>query len=168
MTRLQITMLILAGTALAVWMLLSRCSPEACRALHIQTYTIASLDDYREFLFDEAAFTSSRNARTVQLHSAALKTGRLDVGIRQPTSSRSEQVLGEPIDAWHQGRLLHLSMPVPRHRQEVDDLALKVRESIAHRIEEDLSFLRHLFGGVVLHMQKRQIPIVLFSDRPCV
>lgn len=30
-------------------------SPEACRALHIQTYTIASLDDYRQFMLDEAA-----------------------------------------------------------------------------------------------------------------
>ena len=143
--------------------------------MHIQTYTIASLDDYRQFLLDEAAFTSSHHARTVRLHCddlrdevvAALKTERLRLGISQPTSSRSDQVLSAPVDAWHQGRLLHISMPAPRNRQEVDEWGSKVRESIARRTDKELSFLPHLFGGVVLHVQKRQIPIVLFSDRPC-
>lgn len=177
MTQQQKTMLIGAGmAAVSMVMFLAWCPPDACRALHIHTYAISTLEEYRQFLIDEPAFTASHRARAVRLHCAdlrddvvtALKTERLALGISQPTSSPSEQVLSGPVEAWHQGRLLHLSIPAPGNRQELGGWALRVRESLADRTDKDLSFLPRLFGGVILHVQKRQLPIVLFSDHPCV
>lgn len=177
MKRPQTTMLILAGTAaLAVVMFLARCPPDACRALHIQTYTISSLDDYRQFLLDEAAFTSSHHVRAVRLHCsdlrddvvATLKTGRLTVEIVKPTGAKSDSAPHGPLQAWHQGRLLHLSNAMAENRQELDAWAMRVRDSLADRTAKDLAFLPRLFGGVILHAENRQIPIVLFSDQPCV
>jgi hypothetical protein len=172
----QTTMLILAGVAaLAVVIFLSWCPPDACRALHIQTYTISSLDEYRQFLLDEAAFTSSHHARAVRPDCedlrddvvTALKTERVTLGGSNPNGLKPESGRRGPVQAWHQGRLLHVSKGTSENPQELDAWTMRVRERLTDRTNKDLSFLPRLFGGVVLHVHHKQIPIVLFSDHPC-
>ena len=176
MYRRHLTMLLVAGVAaLIVVIFLAWCPPDACRALHIHTYTISSLDEYRQFLLDEAAFTSSHHARAVRLHCpnlrdnvvAALKTDRLTLGISHPNGVKSESARQSPVQAWHQGRLLHVSKGTSENHQELDAWTMRVRASLVDRTEKDLSFLPRLFGGVILHVHNKQIPIVLFSDHPC-
>lgn len=175
MNRRHSTMLLVAGlAALIVVIFLAWCPPDICRALHIHTYTISRLDEYRQFLLDEAAFTSSHHARAVRLQCptlrddvvAALKTERLTLGISNPDGVKAESARRGPVQAWHQGRLLHVSKGTSEN-QELDAWTMRVRESLTDRTEKDLSFLPRLFGGVILHVRNRQIPIVLFSDQPC-
>jgi hypothetical protein len=174
MTRPQKVLLILIGMGLAALIFWSRCPPDVCRALHIRTYTITSLDDYREFLRDEGAFASAHHVRAVQPNCddlraqavEALKTARLDLKISQPASPSPDT--GVPVEVWHHERLLHVSMNPSPSLPSLDDWTVKVRESLLQYIEEELPFLPPLFGGVVVHVHKRQIPLVLFSDRPCV
>ena len=176
MNRRHLTILFIAGiAALSVMLFLVWCPPDACRTLHIQTYTISSLEEYRQFLLDEAAFTSSHHARAVRLHCAdlrddvvnAFKTERLMLGISKPTGMKSDHAQLGPVQAWHQGRLLHLLNKTSENHQTLDAWSMKVRENVAEQQHHDLSFLPRLFGGVILHVHNRQIPIVLFSDQPC-
>jgi hypothetical protein len=176
MNRRHLTIILVAGLAACVVMIfLAWCPPEACRALHIHTYTISSLDEYRQFLLDEAAFTSSHDVRAVRLHCeglrddvvTALKAGRLTFETSKPIGVKSNSAPYGPLQAWHDGRLLHLSSATAAHRQELDAWAVRIREGLADRTTKNLSFLPRLFGGVILHVQNRQIPIVLFSDQPC-
>lgn len=173
MQRRYIAVVLIAGlAALIVVISLARCPPDVCRALHIQTYTIASLDEYRQFLVDEAAFTALHHVRAVRVNCSdlrdavvtALKTGRLKLEISKPNGFKSQSAHG-PIQAWQQGRLLHLA--ASENHQEFDTWARSVRESLTDREQHDLSFLPRLFGGVILHVQNRELPIVLFSDQPC-
>lgn len=174
MKRQHILLLLIAGlAAMAVVMSLVWCPPAACRVLHIQTYTISSLDEYRQFLRDEAAFTALHHVRAVRMNCSdlreavvtALNTNRLMSGASKPNGITFESAPSGPVQAWQQGRLLHLSTSA--HHQEFDSWAMRVRERLTDRIPHDLSFLTRLFGGVVLHAQKRTLPIVLFSDQPC-
>jgi hypothetical protein len=177
MNRWHLSILLAAGLAVLLMVIfIVHCPPDACRALHIQTYTISSLDDYRQFLQDEAAFTSLHNVRAVRLHCAslrdeivaALKTDRLTLGTSHQSGAEDEKARRDTIQAWHQGRLLHLSKGTSENHQELDAWIMRVRESLTDRTKKDLSFLPRLFGGVILHVQNRQIPIVLFSDQPCI
>jgi hypothetical protein len=92
MQRRYIAVVLIAGlAALIVVISLARCPPDVCRALHIQTYTIASLDEYRQFLVDEAAFTALHHVRAVRVNCSdlrdavvtALKNGAIKVGAQQ-------------------------------------------------------------------------------------
>ena len=176
MNRQQIVVIALAclvigaGAAFFTW-----CPPEACRVLHIQTYNISTLDDYRRFLRDEAAFTAEHHVRAVRLHCSRLRdevvtdlnTRRLTVGTSRRNGVAGAERPPDPITAWHQGRLLHLSTTASGNRQVLDAWAMSVREHIAVQQQGDWSFLPQLFGGVIIHVHNRQLPVVLFSDRPC-
>ena len=100
--------------------------------------------------------------------SAALETGRLALGIAKPNGGQGTDVPAGPVHAWHQGRLLHLTNAQSGNHRESEAWALTVRESVTGQQPHELSFLSRLFGGVILHAQNKQIPIVLFSDQPCV
>ncbi len=174
MKRQHLILLLIAGlAALVSGVFLAWCPPDACRILHIRTYTISSLDEYRQFLADEAAFTTLHHVRAVQANCAdlreavvnALNTERLTLGASRPGGLPSEGASHDPVRAWQQGRLLHLT-PSENHR-EFDSWAMRVRESLTHRRRSDLSFLPRLFGGVILHVRNSEIPIVLFSEQPC-
>ena len=174
MKRQHITLVLVAGlAALVVVISLAWCPPDACRVLHIQTYTISNLDEYRQFLVDETAFIALHHVRAVRVNCSdlrdavvtALKTERLKLGTSKPNGFTSESAPRGSVQAWQQGRLLHLS--TPENHQEFDSWAMRVRASLTDRTQHDLSFLPRLFGGVILHVQNREIPIVLFSDQPC-
>lgn len=176
MNRRHLTIILAAGLATCIVMIfLAWCPPDACRALHIHTYTISSLDEYRQFLLDEAAFTSSHKVRAVRLHcedlrddvATTLTAGRLTFETSKPIDAKSDGAPYGPLQAWHNGRVLHLSTATVAHREELDAWAMRVRESLADRTTKDLSFIPRLFGGIILRVQNRQIPIVLFSDQPC-
>ena len=173
MQRRHITLVLIVGlAALIVVIALAWCPPDICRILHIRTYTISSLEEYRQFLADEAAFTRLHHVRAVRVNCSdmreavvtALNTNQLKLGISKTNGITSETAHG-PSHAWQQGRLLHLSPS--ENQQELDSWARSVRENLTDRTHDDLSFLSRLFGGVILHIHRREIPIVLFSDKPC-
>ena len=173
MQRRHITLVLIVGlAALSIVIALAWCPPAACRFLHIQTYTISSLDEYRQFIADEAAFRRLHHVRAVRVNCAdmreavvtALNTNQMKLGISTANGITSETAHG-PGQAWQQGRLLHLSPS--EIQQELDSWARSVRENLTDRTHNDLSFLSRLFGGVILHIHRREIPIVLFSDKPC-
>ena len=160
------TMIVLVGGAvLATTLFLLWCPPAACRALNIRTTAVTSLDEYRQFLADQEAFYSSHHSRAVRIDCAslreevitALNSGRLTVGAGEGL-----------IEAWHQSRLLHLTDKSSRTDEERQAWAATVRRVVTARQDHDLAFLSHLFGGVVLHVTQKQLPLVLFSDDPCV
>lgn len=175
--RQSMIMLVLAGLALLVVVLfLAWCPPDVCRVLNIHTYTISRLDEYQHFLADEAAFHALHRARAARVDCSALrddvvtalKTGQLALGASRPNGGDGKSGQVGPVHAWHQGRLLHLENAALVNRRESEAWAVTVRESVTGQQRRELSFFPRLFGGVILHVQNKQIPIVLFSDQPCV
>lgn len=175
--RQSMIMRVLAGLALLVVVLfLAWCPPDVCRVLNIHTYTISRLDEYRQFLADEAAFHALHRVRAARGDCSALrddvvtalKTGQLALGTSRPNGGEGKSGQVGPVHAWHQGRLLHLTNATSGNHQESEAWVVTVRESVTEQQRHELSFLPRLFGGVILHVQNKQIPIVLFSDQPCV
>jgi len=170
------TMFMLAGlAALAVTLLLVWCPPAVCRALNIHTSTLSDLADFRQYVADEEAFYASHHTRAVRMDCAtlrdevvtALQTGRLTLETgRFDNPQRNDSGQGT-IEAWHQGRLLHLQNRALATNDEQRAWAETVRAAVALHPRQELAFLSRLFGGVVLHVSHKEIPIVLFSDRPC-
>lgn len=172
-----LTVLILAGlAALIAGLFLTWCPPDACRVLHIHTHTISRLDEYRQYLADEAAFHTLHHSRAVRLDCSALRdevvtalqTGQLTVGTNQPKGDQKRSPQGVSMRAWHQGRLLHLANPTAEDHQESNAWAAGVRAGVAGQQRQELSFLPHLFGGLILHADHKQTPIVFFSAHPCI
>jgi len=167
------TMFMLAGLAvLVVTLLLVWCPPAICRALHLHTVALSDLSDFRHYVADETGFYSSHQIRAVRIDCAALRdevvtalqTGRLTLG----TDSLPRHDGGQgSIEAWHQGRLLHLNTTTLMTSDQQQAWAATVRAAVALQAGQDLAFLSRLFGGVILHVSHKQFPIVLFSDRPC-
>jgi hypothetical protein len=173
MQRPHITLMLVVGlAALIIVIAVAWCPPAVCRILHIQTYRVSGLDEYRQFLADEAAFTRLHHVRAVRVDCSdmrdavvtALNRNQLKLKTSKSDGITSETVHG-PSHAWQQGRLLHLSPA--ESQQELDSWAKSVRESLTDATHNDLSFLSRLFGGVILHFHNKEIPIVLFSDKPC-
>lgn len=177
MNRRHVVMFSLIGLVMLVILIfLAWCPPDACRVLHIQTYTISKLDEYSHFLADQIAFNALHHARAVRLNCSALRddvvasleAGRLTVGITKQNRAIESGNQHRPIQAWHQGRLLHLLHRTSENHQLLDAWAMRVRAAVAEQQQGELSFLPRLFGGVIIHVHNQQIPIVLFSDQPCV
>ena len=169
------TMFTLAGlAALAVTLLLIWCPPALCRVLNIHTFPLSNLNDFRQYVANEEAFYSLHHTRTVRIDCAALrdevvtvlKTGHLMLESSTPVDVQRERRTGT-IEAWHQGRLLHLTNTALASSDEQQAWATSVRAAVTLQQQLDLAPLSRLFGAVVLHVSHRQIPIVLFSDRPC-
>lgn len=176
MNRRHKTMYMLGGlAALVVALLLVWCPPIICRTLNIHTYTLSSLSDFRQFAADEEAFYSAHHTRAVRIDCATLRdevvaalvTGRLRFAAGATDNPQRSEGGPGAIEAWHQGRLLHLRNNAVVTNDEQQAWATTVRAAIAAQQGQDLAFLPRLFGGVVLHVSHKQIPIVLFSDRPC-
>jgi len=172
--RPPLTILVAAAlVALLVTIFLAWCPPDACRVLNIQTYTISKLEEYQQFLIDEPAFLTRHHVRAVRVDCptlrdavvAALTSGRLTLGLGSPNQENRAPL--NSIEAWHQGRLLHLSNRAAGSDREQEAWAVNSRTIIAQHAEQEL-FLSRLFGGLVLHVAHKQIPIVLFSDQPCI
>lgn len=169
--------LALAGLAvLSILMFLAWCPPDTCRALHIQTYTVSGLDDYRQLLADEAAFLAQHHVRAVRLDCPALRenvvtaltTGHLTLGISTQHGVEERNVQTGPIQAWYEGRLLHLTYTASDDQRQAEDWVVSIQTGVARQERRDLSFLPRLFGGLILHVQNKETPIVFFSDQPCI
>lgn len=168
--------LALAGLAvLSVLMFVTWCPPDACRALHIQTYTISGLDDYRQFLADDAAFLARHHVRAIRLDCSALRedvvtaltTGHLALGINNQDGVEERTGRAGPIQARYEGRLLHLTYTASDDHRQAEEWVRSIQNGVAGQERRDLSFLPRLFGGLILHVQNKQTPLVFFSDQPC-
>ena len=168
--------LALVGLAvLGILMFLTWCPPDACRTLHIQTYTISGLDDYRQFLADDAAFLARHHVRAVRLDCSALRedvvtaltTGHLMLGISNQHGVEERNIQAGPIQARYEGRLLHLTYTASDDHRQAEEWVLSIQNGVAGQERRDLSFLPRLFGGLILHVQNKQTPLVFFSDQPC-
>lgn len=177
MTRRHYTVIVIAATAaLLIAVSIAWCPPDACLALHIRTYTISRLDEYRQYLLDEAAFTSSRHARAIRLSCAdlrdevvtALQTERLMLRDSRPMDAEIDRAQQGSLQVWHQGRLLHLQQAPSASDQQLGAWARTLRDRLTDRTNKDLAFLPRLFGGVILHIRDKHIPIILFSEESCV
>lgn len=175
--RKLLTRFVLAGlAALSVVLFLVWCPPDLCRVLNIQTHTISRLEEYRQFLADEAAFKALHHVRAVRFDCPALRedvvealeTGRLTLGASESNGTRSSNVPAGPVKAWQQGRLLHLMNGTSEDQQGPDAWAVRVRNIVAEQQRQELSFLPRLFGGVILHVHHKELPITLFSRNPCI
>ncbi len=173
MDRHHKTMFMLAGlAALAVTLLLVWCPPVICRALNIHTVALSRLSDFRQYVADEEGFYSSHHIRAVRIDCAtlrdevvtALQTGRMTFRTGSPPLTDGGQ---GSIEAWHQGRLLHLNKTTLMTNDQQQAWVATVRAAVALQGGQDLAFLSRLFGGLILHVSHKQFPIVLFSDRPC-
>ena len=175
--RKPVIMLVLAGLAtLVVLLFLVWCPPDVCRALNIQTHTISGLNEYREYLADEAAFQALHRVRAVRVDCSALRddvvttleSGRLPLGTIERNGAQGSSAQAGPFKAWHQGRLLHLANETSENHQESEAWTVSVRERVAEQQGQELAFLPRLFGGVILHVPNKETPIVLFSRNPCI
>ncbi len=175
--RQLMTMFVLIGlAALGVAIFLAWCPPDVCRILNIQTYAISDLDDYRQFVADEPAFRSLHHVRAVRVDCSALRddivtaleTGKLTLEASQSNGTHGKSAHPGPVQAWHQGRLLHMTNRASGTDQEQEAWAVTIRSTVAGQATQELSFLARLFGGLVLHVHNKQIPVVFFSDQPCV
>lgn len=163
---------LLLTIALAVF--LTRCPVSACGYLNFNTYTITTLGERRQFLSNEAAFKLLHHVAAVRLDRSALRDdvvtsvqiGRLMLGVSKPAVPED---MAQPglFRAWRQGRVLHLVNARVDDKQEQETWAVKVQEMIVSQKQDELSFLSRLFGGLILHIHGKQMPMVLFSDEPC-
>ena len=176
MDRHHKTMFMLAGlVALAVSLLLVWCPPALCRALNLHTFPLSDLSDFRQYVEDEPAFLSAHRTRAVRIDCAALRdeivnalqTGRLTLETGRSDNAPLNESGQGTIEAWHQGRLLHLNKTTLMTNDQQQAWAATVRAAVALQAGQDLAFLSRLFGGLILHVSHKQFPIVLFSDRPC-
>jgi hypothetical protein len=69
--------------------------------------------------------------------------------------------------AWREGRVLHLVNNMVETEEDLETWTTQVQEAVVYQKESELSFLPRLFGGLIVHVHKRQKPMVLFSDEPC-
>jgi hypothetical protein len=77
---------------IAVAVFLARCPWPVCRYLNLNTYTITALDEYREFVSNEAAFKAFHRVAAVRLECSALRddvvtalqSGRLTLELSKP------------------------------------------------------------------------------------
>ncbi len=66
----------------------------------------------------------------------------------------------DPVQAWHQGRLPHMTNRASGTDQEQEAWAVTIRATVAGQATQELSFLARLFGGLVLHVHNKPLPVV--------
>jgi len=160
---------------IAVGLLLARCPWPACRYLNLNTYTITTLDEYRRFLSNEAAFRALHRVAGVRCDCSALRddvvralqSRRLMLEFSKPTVPQENMVQSDLLRAWRQGRILHLVNNMLESEQELETWAAGVQEMVVSQRQDGLSFLPRLFGGLIIHVRNKQKPMVLFSDEQC-
>jgi hypothetical protein len=52
-------------------------------------------------------------------------------------------------------------------QDELEAWTTKVQETVINEKDGELSFLSRLLGGLIVHVHRKQKPMVLFSDEPC-
>ena len=160
---------------IAVTVFLARCPWPACRYVNLNTYTITTLDDYRQFLSNETMFKSVHRVAGVRCDCSALRdevvtalqSGRLVLELSTPTVPQENTVQPNLLRVWRQGRILHLENNMLESEQELETSAARAQEMVVRQQQDGLPFLSRLFGGLIIHVHNKQKPMVLFSDEPC-
>ena len=163
--------LLLIGLAVLV----ARCPWPACRYLSLSTYTISIVDEYRQFLTNATEFKAFHHVAAVKLDCPALRddvvggllSGRLRLRPSQPSRAQGEIAEPDIFRAWLEGRILHIGNNGFENRRKLEIWAENVQQMITSQDEAELFFLSRLFGGVIIHINNKQKPMVLFSDEPC-
>jgi hypothetical protein len=160
---------------IAVAVFLARCPWPACGHLNLNAHTITALDEYREFVSNEAAFKAFHRVAGVRLECSALRddvvtdlqNGRLTLELGKPTVPREHTAQPDHLHAWRQGRILHLMNTLLESEQEWETWAAGIQEIVVSEKYDKRSFIPRLFGGLIIHVHNKQKPMVLFSDEPC-
>lgn len=160
---------------IAVAVFLARCTWPACGHLNLNTHTITAMDEYREFVSNEAAFKAFHRVAGVRLECSALRddvvtdlqNGRLTLELGKPIVPRKHTAQPDHLHAWRQGRILHLMNTLLEREQEWEIWAAEIQEIVVSEKYDKRSFLPRLFGGLIIHVHHKQKPMVLFSDEPC-
>ena len=160
---------------ITVAVFLARCTWPVCGHLNLNTHTITALDEYREFVANEAAFKAFHRAAAVTLECStlrddvvtALQNGRLTLELGKSILPQEHTVQPEHLHAWRQGRILHLMNTLLEREQEWDTWAAGFQEIVVSEKYDRRSFIPRLFGGLIIHVHNKQKPMVLFSDEPC-
>ena len=176
-TRQRMGVVVVIGLLLtiAVAVFLARCPWPACHYLNLNTYTITTLHEYRRFVSNEAAFKALHRVAAVRLECSALRddvvtdlqNGRLTVELSKPTVPREHTAQPEHMHAWRQGRILHLMNTLLEREQEWETWAAGIQEIVVNEKYDKRSFIPRLFGGLIIHVHNKQMPMVLFSNEPC-
>jgi hypothetical protein len=145
---------------IAVAVFLARCTWPVCGHLSLNTHTISALDEYREFVSNEAAFKALHRV-------TALQNGRLTVELGKPILPQEPATQPGYVRAWSQGRILHLANTLLENEQDWETWAAGIQDIVVNEKYDKRSFLPRLFGGLIIHVQNKQVPMVLFSNEPC-
>jgi hypothetical protein len=160
---------------IAVAVFLARCTWPVCGHLSLNTHTISALDEYREFVSNEAAFKALHRVAAVRLECSALRddvvtalqNGRLTVELGKPILPQEPATQPGYVRAWSQGRILHLANTLLENEQDWETWAAGIQDIVVNEKYDKRSFLPRLFGGLIIHVQNKQVPMVLFSNEPC-
>lgn len=160
---------------IAVAVFLARCPWPPCGHLNLNTHTITALDEYREFVANEAAFKAFHRAAAVRLECStlrddvvtALQNGRLTLELGKSILPQEHTVQPKHLHAWRQGRILHLMNTMLEREQEWEIWAAGFQKIVVSEKYDKRSFIPRLFGGLIIHVHNKQKPMVLFSDEPC-
>jgi hypothetical protein len=164
---------LLVTIAMAVF--LARCTWPVCGHLSLNIHTISALDEYREFVSNETAFKALHRVAAVRLECSALRddvvtglqNGRLTIELSKPPVPREHTAQPAHLHAWRQGRILHLMNTLLEREQEWETWAAGIQEIVVNEKYDKRSFIPRLFGGLIIHVQNKQMPMVLFSNEPC-
>lgn len=160
---------------IAVAVVIAWCPSFACQYLNLNSYTITTLDEYRGFVSNQAAFKALHGRAKVKFECSALRddvvtalqSGRLMLGVTESGIEQQDRIQPGLFRAWREGRVLHLVNNMVETQEDLEAWAAKVQETVINQKESELSFLPRLFGGLIIHLHKKQKPMVLFSDEPC-
>ena len=160
---------------IAMAVFLTRCTLSACGHLNLNIHTITALDEYREFVSKETGFKAFHRLAGVRLECsalrddvvAALQNGRLTLELGKSILPQEHTTQPDHLHAWSQGRILHLMNAMLESEQEWETWVSEIQEIVANEKYDKRSFLPRLFGGLIIHVHNRQMPMVLFSDEPC-
>jgi hypothetical protein len=160
---------------IVVAVFLARCTWPVCRHLNLNIHTITALDEYREFVSNEAAFKALHRVAAVRLECSALRddvvtalqNGRLTLELGKSILPQEHTTQPEHLHSWSQGRILHLMNTVLEREQEWETWAAWIQEIVVSEKYDKRSFIPRLFGGLIIHVHNKQMPMVLFSNEPC-
>jgi hypothetical protein len=177
-TRRQIEISIITGFFLLITVaeLLIRCPWSACRYLNLNTYTITTVQENRDFLSNEPDFKQLYRVAGADFDCSAIRRdlvraiqdGRVLFVDLEATQNQHGAAGPGQLRAWQEGMDLHVAVDPPSTSQPKENCVRTLQEIFAHPEQNGLSFLPRLFGGAIIHIDKKEKPTVFSSHDRCI